>query len=111
MGRYRVIDEVTYPEMEGRGRQRRGRWVGRQPLVKRAESQCNLLEAWYGQRVGTWGQAPTSSPTPSLSHPCQGPHRWVLAAIVWTMALLSISRSRALEAQPTTAGGRLLEKR
>lgn len=39
------------------------------------------------------------------------PHRWVLAAMDWAMALLSMSRSRALEAQPTTAGGRLLEKR
>jgi hypothetical protein len=29
----------------------------------------------------------------------------------WTMVLLSMSRSRALEAQPATAGGRLLEKR
>lgn len=38
-------------------------------------------------------------------------HRWVLAAMDWTTELLSMRRSRALEAQPTTAGGRLLEKR
>lgn len=59
-----------------------------------------------------------TSPFP-CSHPTgdgrgvetKAPHRWVLAAMDWAMALLSMSRSRALEAQPTTAGGRLLEKR
>lgn len=49
-----------------------------------------------------------AAPAPT---PTESPHRWVLAAIDWAMALLSMSRSRALDAQPTTAGGKLLEKR
>lgn len=58
------------------------------------------LWTWAGQRCA-----------PSLSRPCSEPHRWVLAAMDWTRVLLSMSKSRALEALPTTAGGRLLEKR
>lgn len=50
-------------------------------------------------------------PLPYADPPLWRPYRRVLAAIDWTMALLSMSRSRALEAQPTIAGGRLLEKR
>lgn len=64
---------------------------------------------WCEQGQHRWagaGQAPTQ-PLP----PLPGTHRWVLAAIDWTMALSSMSRSRTLEAVPTTAGGRLLEKR
>lgn len=49
--------------------------------------------------------------SPHLAPPLWAPYRRVLAAIDWTMALFSMSRSRALEAQPTTAGGGLLEKR
>ena len=64
-----------------------------------------------GTELWAWAGTQEQLPDPNLSHPCQGPHRWVLAAIDWTMALLSMCRSRALEAQPATAGGRLLEKR
>lgn len=64
-----------------------------------------------GMELWAWAGTQGQLPDPNLPHPCQGPHRWVLAAIDWTMALLSMSRSRALEAQPATAGGRLLEKR
>lgn len=54
---------------------------------------------------------PQRPPSPRLFHPCQALHRWVLAVIDWTMELSSMSMSKALEAQPTIAGGRLLEKR
>lgn len=81
-GHWRLKEDAV---AEGLGR-KRGRWAG------------------GGRRVCGYHL--------SLSDPpLQAPYRRVLAAIDWTMALLSMSKSRALEAQPTTGGGRLLEKR
>jgi hypothetical protein len=67
---------------------------------------------WEGKEADRRRQKGAWLPSLPLSDPTLwAPYRRVLAAIDWMMALLSMSRSRALEAQPTTAGGRLLEKR
>lgn len=70
-------------------------------------SRAEVEEAEWGDEGG-WSTEPEAQ---TRSGARLGTHRWVLAAMDWTMELLPMRRSRALEAQPTTAGGRLLEKR
>lgn len=94
------------------GQREVGKWEEGERALETEGGCCGRGDRKEKTEVGRRRQKGVWLPSLPLSDPpLQGPYRRVLAAIDWTMALLSMSRSRALEAQPTTGGGRLLEKR